>query len=62
MTSPGLPSDSTCILKAEAGILDIEKRKPGILVISLPIVSLFKVANMTKLSIFVLIQRHKRRH
>ena len=38
LTSRGLPSDSTCVLKAEPGKLDIKRRKPGILFISLPIV------------------------
>ena len=33
--SQGLPSDSTCILKVEPGKLDIKRRKPGILCISL---------------------------
>ena len=42
LTSRGLPSDSTCVLKAEPITLDIKRRKPGILFISLPIVSLFK--------------------
>ena len=42
-----LPSDSTCTLKAEPGKLDIKRRGPGILFISLPIVSLFKPAIMT---------------
>ena len=37
MTSWGLP---TCILKAEPGKLDIKRREPGIIFISLPIVSL----------------------
>ena len=46
----------------EAGKLDFKRREPGILFISLPIVSLFKLATMTLFSIFVLIQRHKRRH
>ena len=36
LTSPGLPSDSTCVLDAEPGKLDIKKREPGILFISLP--------------------------
>ena len=42
MTSRGLPSYSTCVLKAEPGKLDIERREvhPGILFISLPVVSL----------------------
>ena len=38
LTSRGLPSDSTCVLKAEPGKLDIKRREPGILFISLPIV------------------------
>ena len=40
LTSRGLPSDSTCVLTAEPGKLDIERREPGILFISLPIVEL----------------------
>ena len=36
-----------CVLKAERGKFDIKKREPGILFISLPIVSLFKLAIMT---------------
>ena len=35
LTSRGLPSDSTCILEAEPGKLDIKRREPGILYISL---------------------------
>ena len=38
LTSRGLPSDSTCVLKAEPGKLDIKRREPGILFISLLIV------------------------
>ena len=38
LTTRGLPSDSTCVLKAEPGKLDIERCEPGILFISLPIV------------------------
>ena len=38
LTLQGLPSVSTCILKAEPGKLDIKRREPGILFISLPIV------------------------
>ena len=45
--SQGLRSDSTCILKAEPGELDIRRCKPGILFNSLPIGSLFKLAIMT---------------
>ena len=62
LTSQGLPSDSTSVLKAEPGKLDIKKREPGIQFISLPIVSLFKLAIMTSFSICMLIQSHKRRH
>ena len=47
LTWRGLPSDSTAVLKAEPGKLDIKRREPGILFISLPIVSLFKLAIMT---------------
>ena len=51
LTSPGLPGDLISILKAEPGKLDIKSGEPGILFISLPIVSLFKLAIMTKFSI-----------
>ena len=54
--------DSTRVLKDEPGKLDIKRHEPGILFISLPIVSLFKLAIMTLFSIFVLIQHHKLRH
>ena len=37
LTSRGLPSDSTCVLKAEPCKFDIKSHKPGILFISLPI-------------------------
>ena len=33
----GLPSDLTCVLKAEPGKLDIKRRKPGILFICLQV-------------------------
>ena len=62
MTSRGLLRDSTCILKAEPGKLDIKRSEPGILFISLPIVSLFKLAIMTYFFNFVSIQRYWRRH
>ena len=45
--SLGLPSDSTCVLKAEPGKLEIKTREPGILFISLQFGSLFKLAIMT---------------
>ena len=34
LTSRGLPSDSTCVLKAEPGKLDLKSCEPGILFIS----------------------------
>ena len=40
-------SDSICVLKAKPGKFDIKRRKPGILFISLPIVSLFTLTIMT---------------
>ena len=42
LTSRGLPSNSTYVLKAEPGKLNrpIKRREPGILFISLPMVSL----------------------
>ena len=46
LTLRGLPSLSACILKDERGKLDIERRKPGILFISLKADSLFKLATM----------------
>ena len=46
------------VIKAKPGKLVIKRHKPGILFISLPIVSLVKLAIMTYFSIFVLIQRH----
>ena len=62
MASQGLRSDSTRVLKAEPGKLDIKRRKPGILLISSPIISLFKLAIMFSLSRFVSIQFHRQRH
>ena len=47
MTSRGLLNDLTCVLKAELGKLDIKRSEPGILFISLPVVSLFKQAIIT---------------
>ena len=52
LTSWGLPSDSTSVLKGEPGKPDIKRRSPGILFISKPIISLFKLAIMTPFSIF----------
>ena len=45
LTSRGLPSDSTCILKAELGELDIKRCEPGILFISLPIVDTLQTSD-----------------
>ena len=56
LTSQGLPSDSTCVLEAEPGKLDINRRDPGILFISLQVNSLFKLAIMASLSSLVSIQ------
>ena len=47
VTSQGLPSDSTCGLKAQPGQLDIKRRKPGNLLISLQANLLFKLTIMT---------------
>ena len=47
LTSRGLSSDSTCILKAKPGKIDIKRREPSILFISLQANSLFKLAIMT---------------
>ena len=46
-TALGLPRDSTCILKAVPDKLDIKRHESGILIIILPIVSLFKLEIMT---------------
>ena len=54
LTSRGLPSDSTFVLKGEPGKLDIKRRQSGILFIS----SRFKLAIMAFLSILVSILRH----
>ena len=69
LASRGLPSESTSVLKAELGKLDIKRGEPGILFISLPIITLLKQAIMTKFSIFVLfsvisdvIQKVQRHH
>ena len=45
--SRGLLSDSTCVLKAEPGKLDIKRCEPSIVFISLQVVSPFKLAIMT---------------
>ena len=49
----GLSSYSTCVLEAEPGKLDIKRRKPAILFISLSVGSLFKLTTLTYLSIFM---------
>ena len=47
-------ASSTCVLEAGPGKLDIKSGEPGVLFISLPIVSLFfKLAIMTLLSTLV---------
>ena len=45
LASRGLLSDSTYVLKAEPGKLDIKRREPGILFISLPIVDTLQTNN-----------------
>ena len=45
LTSRGLPGDSTCVLKAEPGKLDIKRCKPGILFITLPIVNTLQTSD-----------------
>ena len=45
--SRGLPSDSTCVLKAEPGKLDIKRREPGILL------SVYKLLAIMTLGIIV---------
>ena len=45
--SQGLPRDLTCVLEAELSKLDITRREPGILFISLQADSLYKLAIMT---------------
>ena len=62
LTLRGLPRDSTCVLTAKPGKLDIKRREPGSLFISLPIVPLFKLPIMMYFFIFVLIQRDYLRH
>ena len=43
----GLRSDSTCVIEAEPGKVDIKRREPGILFIILPIGLLIKIPIMT---------------
>ena len=47
LESLGLPSNLTCDLESKPGKLEIKICKPGILFISLPIGSLFKLVIMT---------------
>ena len=58
LTSRGLLSDSTCVLEAKPGNLDIKRREHGFLFISLQVGSLLKLAIMMSLSSFVSIQCH----
>ena len=58
LTSRGLPSDSTCVLKAEPGKLDIKRREPGILFISYPLLNTLQTNDNDVIFDFVLIQRH----
>ena len=45
--SQGLVSDSTCVLEAEPGKLDIERRETGIIFINLPIDLFLKLIILT---------------
>ena len=45
LTSRGLPSDSTCVLNAEPGKLDIKRREPGILFIIYPLLNILKTSD-----------------
>ena len=45
LTSRGLPSDSTCVLKAEPGKLDIKRREPGIIFISYPLLNTLQTSD-----------------
>ena len=45
LTSRGLPSDSTCVLKAEPGKLDIKRREPGILLSVYPLFDTLQTSN-----------------
>ena len=49
----GLPSDSTCVLEADPGKVDIIRRKPGILFVSLQVGSLFFLTIISNFFIFV---------
>ena len=44
LASRGLPSDSTCVLNAEPGKLDIKRREPGILFIIYPLLNILKTS------------------
>ena len=52
------PAVSTCVLEAKPGKLDIKRREPGILFISLQVDLLFKLVIMMLLLRFVSIQCH----
>ena len=45
MTSQNLPSDSTCVLKAEPGKLDIKRREAGILFIVYPLLKTLRTCD-----------------
>ena len=63
--SRGLSSDSTCVLKAEPGKLDIKRREPSILfMIIYQFTHLFtlQTIDFDVIIDFCVIQRHWRRH
>ena len=45
LTSRGLSSDSTCVLKAEPGKLDIKRCEPGILFIRFPVLNTLQTSD-----------------
>ena len=63
LTSRGLPSDSTCVLNAEPGKLDILKDANLVFCLSVyPLLNSLQTNDYDVILMFVLIQRHKRRH
>ena len=58
LTSRGLPSDSTCVLKAERGKLDIKDANLVFYLSVYPLLNTLQTSDYDVLLIFVLIQRH----
>ena len=58
--SRGLPRDSTCAVEAKPGKLDVERREPGILFISLSIGSDYGVIPVSVIGdVIQKVQRHQ---